>query len=105
MQTGSRQDDVIMRGPLRWYDVIAKRHTKHGFEKMYCLQQITVYRVSQKNGTCINQLCMHLRGSNSKKKFFVCFNAMQFIFGQVLGHGTTNIKISFSKLPLPWLPC
>ena len=47
----------------------------------------------------------HLRGSNSKKKNFVCFNAMQFIFGQVLGHGTTNIKISFSKLPLPWLPC
>ena len=46
-----------------------------------------------------------LRGSNSKKNFFVCFNAMQFIFGQVLGHGTTNIKISFSKLPLPWLPC
>ena len=46
-----------------------------------------------------------LRGSNSKKKKFVCFNAMQFIFDQVLGHGTTNIKISFSKLPLPWLPC
>ena len=46
-----------------------------------------------------------LRGSNSKKKIFVCFNAMQFIFGHVLGHGTTNIKISFSKLPLPWLPC
>ena len=40
-----------------------------------------------------------LRGSNSKKKIFVCFNAMQFIIGQVLGHGTTNIKISFSKLP------
>ena len=39
------------------------------------------------------------------KKKFVCFNAMQFIFGQVLEHGTTNIKISFSKLPLPWLPC
>ena len=35
-----------------------------------------------------------LRGSNAKKNF-VCFNAMQFIFGQVLGHGTTNIKISF----------
>ena len=35
------------------------------------------------------------------KKILVCFNAMQFIFGQVLGHGTTNIKISFSKLPLP----
>ena len=46
-----------------------------------------------------------LRGSNSKKKIFVSFNAMQFIIGQVLGHGTTNIKISFSKLPLPWLPC
>ena len=46
----------------------------------------------------------YLRGSNTKK-IFVCFNAMQFIFGQVLGHGTTNIKISFSKLPLPWLPC
>ena len=45
-----------------------------------------------------------LRGSNTKKNF-VCFNAIQFIFGQVLGHGTTNIKISFSKLPLPWLPC
>ena len=46
-----------------------------------------------------------LRRSNSKKKIFVCFNGMQFIFGQVVGHGTTNIKISFSNLPLPWLPC
>ena len=45
-----------------------------------------------------------LRGSNTKKNL-VCFNAMQFVFGQVLRHGTTNIKISFSKLPLPWLPC
>ena len=39
----------------------------------------------------------HLRGPNTKK-IFVYFNAMQFIFGQVLGHSTTNIKISFSKL-------
>ena len=31
------------------------------------------------------------------KKNFVCFNAMQFIFGQVLGHGTTNIKKVFQS--------
>jgi hypothetical protein len=46
-----------------------------------------------------------LLGSNTQKLFFLCFNAMMFIFGQFLGHGTTNIKISFSKLPLSWLPC
>ena len=46
-----------------------------------------------------------LRGPNTKKKILCVLMLCSSIFGQVLGHGTTNIKISFSKSPLPWLPC
>jgi hypothetical protein len=32
------------------------------------------------------------------KTFFVCFNAMMFVFGLFLGHGTTDIKKMFFKV-------
>ena len=45
-----------------------------------------------------------IRGSTTNQNFFGCFNGVMFIFCQLLGHGATNTKILFSKLPLLWLP-
>ena len=45
-----------------------------------------------------------LRGSTSTENFFLCFNGMILIFGQLLEHGDTVTKIYFLKLLLPWLP-
>ena len=43
-----------------------------------------------------------LRGSTSTENFFLCFNGMILLFGQLLEHGDTVMKIYFLKLLLPW---
>ena len=90
-------------------------HTKkpvgHGNRKIhqYSKSVVSVYGAASRvpihvtgDGNCLsNSVSVVVQGKEAlASEFFMCFNAMQFIFGQVLGHGTTNIKISFSKLAI-----
>ena len=56
--------------------------------------------ISKISGTILEKL----RGSTSTKNFFLCFNGVILIFGQLFEHGDTVMKIYFLKLLLPVLP-
>ena len=43
-------------------------------------------------------LLVQLRGSASTENFFLCFNGMILIFGELLEHGDTVMKIYFFKV-------